>query len=508
MKKVIKVSINKIPFTLAEDAYSVLKVYLDHLRRYYSGREGGSEIVDGIEERISELLSERTGMDGRVVSKADIDNILDIMGPVEVIEEESADMGTGAGAYRNGPRPPKKLYRDLDHKILGGVCSGLAAYFNIEVVLVRLIYAVLFFLPSVIHWSVNFRTWGGFIFNVPWFFVVAYIIMWIIIPAAHTVEEKYAMRGEPLSARGVQRNRPRSSGAPRYSYDPRPASAERNRIIGTLGRVIAVVVGLLFLVTSSAVLIGLVVAFSATSFAFNFFPTALLDLFAFPENMLWFKIFLMVALVTPVLGFLHLGSVLVFNIRGHKWIGTTLFFVWLASVVGLLITGARGAGNFRHNARFEVNVPLALTSDTLYIDLESEDDFMFDRYWLRADNSCYRLGWIEGERDNLNLVAFPSITVVRQSENEMPGVLVGSHSFGRSQFTAEQGAETLKPSIDVEGNVLSVSAFQANRDKPWEGNTGSLKIYVPSKQVIIVRKPIYHEFGVSRSRKVNLIRSE
>ncbi|NLH23089.1 MAG: PspC domain-containing protein [Bacteroidales bacterium] len=508
MKKVIKVSINKMPFTLAEDAYSVLKVYLDHLRRYYSGREGGSEIVDGIEERIAELLAERTGMDGRVVSKADIDNILEIMGPVEVIEEEGEEPAPGTGTFRGEPRPPKKLYRDVDHKILCGVCSGLAAYFNIEVVLVRLIYAVLFFLPSIIHWSVNFRNWGGFIFNFPWIFVVAYVVMWIIIPAAHTVEEKYAMRGEPLSAKGVQRSRPRPSGARRYSYEPKPASAERNRILGTLGRVIAVLVGLFFLVTSSAVLIGLVVAFSATGFAFNFFPTALLDLFAFPENMLWFKIFLMGALVIPVLGFIHLGSVLVFNIRGHKWIGSTLFFLWLASVVGLLITGAHGAGNFRHNAHFEETVPLELTSDTLYIDLVSEEDFMFDRYWLKADNSYYRLGWFEGERDDLDLVAFPPITIVRQSESEMSGVLVGSHSFGRSQYMAQQDAEALKPAINLEGNVMSVPAFQANREKPWEGNTGSLKIYVPSKQVIIVRKPIYHEFGVSRSKKVNLIRSE
>lgn len=508
MKKVIKVSINKMPFTLAEDAYSVLKVYLDHLRRYYSGREGGSEIVDGIEERIAELLAERTGMDGRVVSKADIDNILEIMGPVEVIEEEGEEPAPGTGTYRSEPRPTKKLYRDVDHKILGGVCSGFAAYFNIEVILVRVIYAVLFFLPSIIHMSFTFRSWGGFVFNVPWIFVVVYFVMWAIIPAAHTVEEKYAMRGEPLSAKDVQRSRPRPSGAPRYSYEPRPDWAERNRILGTLGRVIAVVVGLFFLITSSAVLIGLVVAFSATGFAFNFFPTALLDLLAFPENMLWFKIFLMGALVIPVLGFIHLGSVLVFNIRGHKWIGSTLFFVWLASMVGLLVIGAQGSGNFRHNARFEEKVPLELTSDTLYIDLESKEDFMFDRYWLRADNSYYGLGWIEGERNELNLVVFPPITIVRQSESEISGVLVGSHSFGSSQHTAEQEAETLKPVIGLEGNVLSVSAFQANRDKPWEGNTASLKIYVPSQQVIIIRKPIYHEFGVSRSRKVNLFRSE
>ena len=66
MKKVIKVSINKTAFTLSEEAYNILKVYLDHLRRYYSHDENGNEIVDGIEERIAELLAERThdGIDG------------------------------------------------------------------------------------------------------------------------------------------------------------------------------------------------------------------------------------------------------------------------------------------------------------------------------------------------------------------------------------------------------------------------------------------------------------
>ncbi len=90
MKKVIKVSINKIPLRWQEDAYNVLKVYLDHLRRYYAGKEGGLEIVDGIEERIAELLGERQ-MGARVVSKADVDQVLEIMGPPEVIEEEGGE---------------------------------------------------------------------------------------------------------------------------------------------------------------------------------------------------------------------------------------------------------------------------------------------------------------------------------------------------------------------------------------------------------------------------------
>ncbi len=494
-----------MPFTLAEDAYSVLKVYLDHLRRYYSGREGGFEIVDGIEERIAELLAERTDMGVRVVSKADIDNVLEIMGPPEVIEEE--DEGAGPEAYQNSPNPPKKLYRDIDHKVVGGVCSGLAAYFNIDVIIIRVLYLAFLFIPSVIHVTTHIKYWGNLGFNFPWFFVLLYLIMWIIIPAAHTVEEKYAMRGEPLSARGVQRTR-RPVATPRYSSESRPTSVERNKFLGVLGRVFAVLVGLFFLISSSAVLIAIVVAFFATGFALNFFPTALLDVFAFPANMIWFKIFTLLILIIPVLGFIHLGSILVFNIKGHRWIGATLFFVWLASLIGLIIIGSQGAGNFRRHALFEESIPLELTSDTLYIEMESQDDFMFERYWLQADNSYYKLGWIAGDRNKVSLVAFPPLTIVRQAESETPSVLVRSRSFGRSERSAEMAAESLKPVLDIKGNVLSIHAFEACQENPWEGNTGSLRLYVPGDQVIIVRKPVYHEFGVSRSRKVNIIRSE
>ncbi|OQC40350.1 MAG: PspC domain protein [Bacteroidetes bacterium ADurb.Bin037] len=494
-----------MPFTLAEDAYRVLKTYLDHLLRYYSGKEGGFEVVDGIEERIAELLAERTDMGAHVVSKADIDNVLEIIGPPEVIEEESE--GTGLGTYKNGLKPPKKLYRDIDHKIAGGVCSGLAAYLNIDVIIIRVLYLAFLFIPSVIHVTTHIRHWGFLGFNFPWFFVLLYLIMWIIIPAARTVEEKYAMRGEPLSARGVQRSR-RSSTVPRYSYEPKSVSAERNRFWGVLGRIFAVLVGLFFLISSSVVLIAIIVAFFATGYALHFFPTALLDIVAFPADMFWFKTFTLLTLIIPALGFIHLGSVLVFNIKGHRWIGATLFFVWLASLIGLVLIGSREARNFRYHATFDESIPLELTSDTLYIEMESQNDFMFERYWLHADNSHYKLGWIDGDRHNVNLVAFPPLTIVRQAESETPSVLVRSRSFGRSEYSAKRDAESLKPILEVNENVLFIHAIEVTRDNPWEGNTASLRLYVPGNQVIIVRKPVYHEFGVSRSRKVNIIRSK
>ncbi|MFA5302202.1 MAG: PspC domain-containing protein [Bacteroidales bacterium] len=506
MKKVIKVSINKMPFTLAEDAFNVLKVYLDHLHRYYAGKEGGSEIVDGIEERIAELLGERTGPGARVVSKADVDAVLDIMGPPEVIEEEGGDPSGDAFTGSPLPKAAKRLYRDVDHKVIGGVCSGLAAYFNIEVVLIRILFAVLFFVPSGIHVFSNMHHWGPLVFNFPWIFVVIYVILWIVIPPARSVEEKYAMRGAPLSARGVQHSAP--SHAPRYRYESRSGHNEGNRGWYVLGRVVAVIVGLFFLVTSTAVLISLIVAFTATGFFLNVIPTALPDLVSITVNPFLFKLFLTLVLLIPVIGFIHLGSVLVFNIKGQKWIGPTLFFTWLVSFIGFLVLCSFNFGNFRHDARFQETVPLELTSDTLYVEFEADNDFLFERYWLEANNSHYNLGWLEGKREDLNLVFFPHLTLVRQSNEEIPSLLVKSRSFGSSEHRAELEAEATKPDFRLDGNVLTLNAVEVNREDPWRGNTGSLLLYLPSDQVVIVRKPVYHEFGVSRSRKVNIIRSE
>jgi len=66
----------------------------------------------------------------------------------------------------------------------------------------------------------------------------------------------------------------------------------------------------------------------------------------------------------------------------------------------------------------------------------------------------------------------------------------------------------MKPDFKLEGNVLTINAFEVSKEDPWRGNNGSLRLYLPSDQVVIVRKPVYHEFGVSRSRDVNIISCE
>ena len=264
------------------------------------------------------------------------------------------------------------------------------------------------------------------------------------------------------------------------------------------------IVGLFFLIGSSAVLISLVLAFSVTGFALNFLPTALFNLVAFTGSIFWFKVFGMLTVLIPVLGFLYLGSVLVFNIRGPRWIGGIMFFTWLVALVGLIVTGSRGASHFKKHASVEERIPIELTSDTLFIDLDAREDFLFERYWIEADNAVYKLGWIEGKRKDPNVVIFPPVTVVRQSQFETPSVLLKSRSFGQSKSDALETAEKQTPAFHLTGNVMTIPSYQINKAHPWDGTIGSLRLYVPANQVIIVRKPIYHEFGKSSSRKVTI----
>ncbi len=143
----------------------------------------------------------------------------------------------------------------------------------------------------------------------------------------------------------------------------------------------------------------------------------------------------------------------------------------------------------------------------MYVEFESDGDFLYERFtgW-KPTTPIYNLGWLEGKREDLNLVFFPPLTLVRQSNAETPSLLIKSNSFGRSEHRAELEAEAMKPEFQLDGNVLTLNAVEVNREEPWKGNTGSW-VYLPSDQVFIVANRI-HEFGVSRSRKVNIFSSE
>ena len=227
MKKTISINISGVIFHIEEDGYDKLKNYLTTVQQYFSTYEDSQEIVTDIENRIAEkLLAKLKAADRQAVSLEDVNELIAAMGTVadfEAVEEEEVLVTSGGrnsasglgnarpGSQQTPPRTgaygsaqsgstgpyagPRKLVRDLRRKTLGGVAAGLAHYFNMDVVWVRLIFVALVVgLPALAGASNGDGDSDEFFGGLGGFTVIIYIAMWIALPGVGTIEEDKSVK--------------------------------------------------------------------------------------------------------------------------------------------------------------------------------------------------------------------------------------------------------------------------------------------------------------------------
>ena len=174
MKKIININLSGRVIPIEDSAYESLQRYIESLRRFFVNEEGRDEIINDIESRIAELMNDKIKKGAAAVTDADVDEIITSMGKIEDFEQtegtEASAEGSAKGsqyqsAFAEQPQGKRRgrLYRDSSDKILGGVCSGIANYLEIDPAIVRLLFALLIF-------------GGGS-------GILLYIILWIILPA-------------------------------------------------------------------------------------------------------------------------------------------------------------------------------------------------------------------------------------------------------------------------------------------------------------------------------------
>jgi phage shock protein PspC (stress-responsive transcriptional regulator) len=276
MKKNISINISGIIFHIEEDGYDMLRKYLDSVNRYFSTFDDNAEILADIEGRMAEIFLTKLSDTKQIITQEDVNTLISVMGSVsdfKAAEENefanepgtpsagipptstaySSDRGQQSNTSSSKSSTPKRLYRDQKRKILGGVCAGLANYFNIDAVWVRLIFALLLFAygAAVI---VYFALWiavpgsfeledgldtkkmyrdperkvvGGVAAGVAAYFgtdvvlirilllisifffgtgFLLYIILWIVLPEAKSMTERMQMQGEPVTLSNIESN--------------------------------------------------------------------------------------------------------------------------------------------------------------------------------------------------------------------------------------------------------------------------------------------------------------
>lgn len=185
MNKVEKVSIGGYAFSLEEDAFKAISEYLDALSGQYTGSEDKDEIIEAFEDRIAELLLEKNAQ-GSTVTLEDIKSIEERLGMPEKASDAAEKSVDTVTAELKKDR--KYFFRSRQDKLLGGVCGGLAAYYNMDVFLMRLIWVVAFILGATAGDSdFEWLEWLGFLAPVT---IVAYLLLWIRTPYADGKHER------------------------------------------------------------------------------------------------------------------------------------------------------------------------------------------------------------------------------------------------------------------------------------------------------------------------------
>ncbi len=499
---------NGIVFYIADDAYLALNRYLDTLKEYFVSQPDGVEVIGDIEARIAELFSEKCRSAQVVISLADVDEVKKTLGTPEDI----ADVNVGAAHDKSAGSPetppglppslggiPRKFYRDPDRRFLGGVCAGLAVWWNIPVWLVRLLWVVLTFMP-----------WPGFWFPHPPgtlpLMILLYVALWIFVKKANTPARKLSMMGMPVNVEGLRSLREQSgvSGATGNAYAPGTPGVyqtiSRGREVFTW--VLQKSFGVLFLLSGVFLLGTVVLTLMFQEWAlqdeweYAYYPVSDLVRDMFPAAaVMWWKVLAALAILIPVFLLVSLGLRLLlrkFAITPLVWgsLAGLWFFVMIA---GALLTFRQVSSYSYSEAPYEVfDLPVPDDRDTLEIRLK--DGPMLANSILGA--------FYDPASETYS--GMPRV-FVEPSRTDEWSVCVHKRSQGRSRMEARERAAGINYAFQMDGAWLLLDRyFSVTPQDKWAIQSVEYTIRVPEGKYVRLdssMKPYYGEYGWSWDRE-------
>ncbi len=583
MKKIININLSGRVIPIEDTAYESLQRYIESLRRYFNNEEGRDEIINDIESRIAELMSDSIKKGASAITDTDIEEIIHSMGRVEDFEEATATeakASTASQSYSSGPQQQFKtqrgrLYREKTDKIIGGVGSGIANYLDVDPAVVRILLVlfgftgtgiVLYFILWIVlpardlngyagkrlfrnpddkvfagvagglaayfnkpSWVVRlllaaplllnimFGTFNGIffawhrdifpnIFIAPFTgtFVIAYIILWMVLPEARSSFEKMEMRGEKVDVNRIRQNVKEEmdnfktkaeawgdevkTTAQQFSERAKDFANTRGKafagelaqtarpVAGGILHIIGVIIKAFFIFIAGCIALGLFAALMVLIFGGvawwpinNFLWTS-----SWQKTLAWGTILLFLAV--PVVGFLIWLIRRVVRTRTRSrhlgWIFGGLWSLgWICAVL-FAISIAKDLRSFeRTNAQ---EVPITQPSGKMLVRVnEPVIRYNGNMRWIHSDNA----GWdINEESLKYNNVKLR----IDKSEDSMYHVRVYKYSAGSNVEDAQQRAMNILFNVSSQDSILNMgSGITINRESKFRGQGLIMEILVP-----------------------------
>jgi phage shock protein PspC (stress-responsive transcriptional regulator) len=489
MNKTIIININGIVFHIEEDAYEILRSYMTDVKRHFADEEDSVEITTDIENRIAEMFSEILARENRpVVVTADVTTIISQMGTIEDFETE-AEQKT---AYTDGQAAQnRKLFRDPDDHLLGGVCAGIANYFDIEIVWIRLAFAIITFIGG-----------SG---------AIAYLVLWIIVPKAVTRADKMAMKGERLDLKGFVRNFEEEvknvhhtlsnagTHAQPFAYKVRDFVGDFfehfRYFLGGAGKVLLKIIGVFILLVCFGFVISAVVAlafFTAQGRdVFHLFPFSLInhgysDIIAFSA----FGV-----IVIPLLAIILSTLRVIFNskVMGRST-GYTLLIIWIVALGLLGYHASKVAADFREEASFSQNIGIEVPSKNVYYLKLNEIKYLSKEDSIQLDINDKFKGRVilndEDDDDNRHETRPQSVHIfIERSDVAQPVLVESFRARGYSKKQALSNAMNTSYYFNQQDSVLSFDrALKVPFNALWRNQEVNLTLKIPQNATLVIDK--------------------
>ena len=490
MKKTFTINISGSVFHIEEDAFEKLQDYLQLLKRFFETQKGGHEILQDIESRIAELLQEKLNDGQEAVTDEWVDEVIHRMGkPEDFMDQEQTENSETSTTKANSEKTKKRMYRDSENRVLGGVCSGMSAYFNIDPVFLRILFVLLVFIGAGIS-------------------AIVYLILWIVVPKARTTAQRLEMRGVDATISNIQKTVQEEVDEVKNSFSKinRSESVQRGKdladkvvqatvqVVHGLGRVIAVFFGSIFILIGFLGFIGAMVSLAFGGSVFHSSASemhsgvdfnGLLDYVVSP-GLVSVSILLMVLVIgIPLLAILFVGTKLVFRYKtNNKLIGLGAFGIWLLALVSMIAVTAGQVNDFRmKNKVTSVKSLNGQTIKTLRLELGPSTESVENDSNVKIDD----FSLIKSNNENV-LAGTPSLRIESTTAPDF-SVVVSKQARGRNAAEVQNNLNHIQYDFTGKDSTLVLNRFfTIGNQAKWRKQEVQITLKVPvGKQVYLVK---------------------
>lgn len=474
MNKTVNINLGGMFFHIDEDAYQKLSHYFDAIKRSLNNSNGQDEIIKDIEMRVAELFLQKNSTGRQVITLKEVDEVIIIMGQPEDYRLDNEESSNQETFHAEPIRTNKKLYRDMDNGVIGGVLSGLGHYFGVDKVWLRIFMLVLIF----------FFGTG----------ILAYLVLWIIMPAAVTTSEKLEMTGKPVTISNIEKKVKESfdnvsNKIKNANYDhlgnqvktgADKIAASAGTIFLTIFNIIAKIIGILLILGTLPVLAVLLIGIFTLNSAENF-PFQFRDLYE-ASNYLDFPLwgvglmsFFLIGI--PVFYLMILGfKLLITKMKPlGNYVNYTLLAVWIMSISCLIyLSIAKETQTAAKGKIINKEVLPMQSNDTLNIQM------IYNQKYSNSvqDHIGYEI--VEGENNNKILYSDNVEFAFLKSNDKKVYLEISKESKSKSISNAKEIANKIIYEYAFDGKNLTLNDYLLTDSKQKIRNQKvSLTLYIP-----------------------------